>query len=78
MRVLLDENVPRKLKWQISAEVVTVPEMGWSGVKNGKLIQLAQGEFDVLLTLDKGISSTWSIWKWPSLCSLRLAVTLMI
>lgn len=29
--------------------------MGWSGVKNGKLLQLAQGEFDVLLTLDKGI-----------------------
>jgi len=55
MRVLFDENVPRKLKWQIEAEVVTVPEMGWGGVKNGKLLQLAQAEFDVLLTLDKGI-----------------------
>ncbi|MDA0684855.1 MAG: DUF5615 family PIN-like protein [Bacteroidetes bacterium] len=55
MRVLFDENVPRKLKWQIEAEVVNVPEMGWGGVKNGKLLQLAQAEFDVLLTLDKGI-----------------------
>jgi len=55
MRVLFDENVPRKLKWQIEAEVVTVPEMGWGGVKNGKLLKLAQVEFDVLLTLDKGM-----------------------
>ena len=55
MRVLFDENVPRKLKWRIEAEVVTFPEMGWGGVKNGKLLQLAQAEFDVLLTLDKGI-----------------------
>jgi hypothetical protein len=55
MRVLLDENVPRKLKWHIEAEVLTVPEMGWGGVKNGKLLKLAQAEFDVLLTLDKGI-----------------------
>lgn len=32
-----------------------MPEMGWGGVKNGKLLKLAQAEFDVLLTLDKGI-----------------------
>ena len=55
MRVLFDENVPRKLKWQIEAEVVTVPEMGWGGTKNGELLKLAQTQFDVLLTLDKGI-----------------------
>lgn len=55
MRVLFDENVPRKLKWQIDAEVVTVPEMGWGGIKNGELLRLAQTQFDVLLTLDKGI-----------------------
>jgi len=55
MRVLFDENVPRKLKWQVEAEVLTVPEMGWGGVKNGKLLKLAEVEFDVLLTLDKGI-----------------------
>jgi hypothetical protein len=35
MRVLFDENVPRKLKWHVEAEVLTVPEMGWGGVKNG-------------------------------------------
>lgn len=35
MRVLLDENLPRKLKNAITTEAQTVPECGWSGVKNG-------------------------------------------
>lgn len=29
--------------------------MGWSGVKNGKLLRLADGKFDVLITLDSNI-----------------------
>ncbi len=56
MRVLLDENLPRKLKWSLeAAEVLTVPERGWGGIKNGRLLQLAAAEFDVLLTMDRGI-----------------------
>jgi Domain of unknown function (DUF5615) len=55
MKVLLDENVPRKLKWLIEGEVVTVPEHGWGGIKNGNLFRLAAQEFDVLLTLDQGM-----------------------
>ncbi len=55
IRVLLDENLPRRLKWSLGAEVLTVPERGWSGVKNGLLLRLAAAEFDVLLTMDRGI-----------------------
>lgn len=55
IRVLLDENLPRKLKWSLEAEVVTVPERGWGGIKNGPLLRLAAAEFDVLLTIDRGI-----------------------
>ena len=55
MRVLLDENLPRKLKYQITGEVKTVPECSWSGVKNGQLLRLAAAEFDVLLTMDRGM-----------------------
>ncbi len=55
IRVLLDENLPRKLKWSLDAEVVTVPERGWGGIKNGRLLRLAAAEFDVLLTMDRGI-----------------------
>ena len=54
IRVLLDENLPRKLKWSLDADVYTVPERGWSGVKNGELLRLAASEFDVLLTMDRG------------------------
>ncbi len=55
MRVLLDENLPRRLKNSINAEAKTVPECSWSGVKNGELLRLAASEFDVLLTMDRGM-----------------------
>lgn len=55
IRVLLDENLPRKLKWSLEAETLTVPERGWGGIKNGRLLRLAAAEFDVLLTMDRGI-----------------------
>lgn len=48
MRVLLNECVPRKLNIEISNhEVSTVTENGWSGLKNGELLALAEVEFDV-------------------------------
>jgi hypothetical protein len=56
MKVLLDECVPRKLKRELSAhEVLTVTEHGWSGIKNGQLLTLAEVEFDVFLTVDQNI-----------------------
>ena len=62
MRVLLDECLPRKLKHELPGhEVVTVPEAGWAGKKNGELIQLASGRFDVLLTIDAGMTSIQSV-----------------
>ena len=56
MRLLLDENLPRKLKWQLKkGEAMTVPERGWSGISNGELLRQAEMEFDVLLTMDRGL-----------------------
>lgn len=57
MRVLLDENVPRKLKHRLTPdhEVVTVPEQGWAGLLNGALLRAADAEFDAFVTLDRGI-----------------------
>ena len=54
MRVLLDENVDRKLKrgFDSEHEVATVRERGWSGKKNGDLLRLAEAEFDVMVTVD--------------------------
>ena len=57
MRVLLDECLPRQLgNFLAGHDVQTVPEAGWAGKQNGELLELAAGEFDVLLTIDQGVS----------------------
>ena len=56
MRVLLDECVPRGLRQDLSGhEVKTVAEMGWAGVKNGALLERAEKQFDVFLTVDRSL-----------------------
>jgi hypothetical protein len=56
MRVLLDECVnPRVRSAFPGHHVKTVLEIGWGGVKNGKLMALAQGMFEVFVTLDRNI-----------------------
>jgi hypothetical protein len=57
MRILLDECVPRRLRRELPGhDIRTVPEMGWSGKKNGELLALmvAQG-FEVLMTVDQNV-----------------------
>jgi hypothetical protein len=45
MKLLLDENVPRKLKFEIHGhEVFTVPEMGWSAKKEWRTFKIAFGK----------------------------------
>ena len=56
MRILLDEDLPRRLGRLLIGHVPeTVPRSGWSGVKNGKLLALAATRFDVFLTMDQNI-----------------------
>lgn len=57
MKILLDECVPRRLRRELPGhDVHTVPAMGWSGEKNGELLQLMMGQgFEVLLTVDQSI-----------------------
>lgn len=56
MRILLDENLPRKLAGYLTGhKCSTVVECGWSGKKNGELLTLADALFDLLLTLDKNL-----------------------
>lgn len=37
-------------------EVKTVPDMGWSGIRNGDLLVLAEAAFDVFITVDRNLS----------------------
>ena len=57
MKVLLDENLPHQLRRTIVGhEVMTVAYMGWSGIKNGQLLGLAEaGRFEVFITADRSI-----------------------
>ena len=56
MRILLDEDLPRRLgRLLTDHEAETVAGCGWSGVKNGKLLALAATKFDVFLTMDQNI-----------------------
>jgi len=55
-RVLLDECLPRKLKRLFANCLVsTVSEMGWAGKKNGELMKIARGQFDVFVTADQNL-----------------------
>lgn len=56
-KLLLDECVPQGLRHSIiDFEIYSVTYMGWSGIKNGKLLQLAISEgFDIFLTTDKNL-----------------------
>ncbi len=57
MRVLLDEQLDRRLKplFDADMDVVTVPERGWSGVADGEMLRMAAQEFDAIVTMDRGI-----------------------
>ncbi len=57
MNVLLDECLPRKLKYALPGHnVLTVPEMGWAGTRNGDLLRLAETAFDVFITADQNVA----------------------
>ncbi|MEO6221059.1 MAG: hypothetical protein ABIO81_11560 [Ginsengibacter sp.] len=57
MRVLLDENLPKRFKLDFPQhEVFTVRDKLWNGIKNGDLLKLMLAEkFDALLTFDKNL-----------------------
>ena len=52
MRLLLDENLPKRLKLDFPEhEIYTVSDKGWNGKKNGELMKLLIAEnFDALFT----------------------------
>lgn len=57
-KVLLDENLPRRLKNHFSDQifVTSVPDMGWQSKENGELLAAMRSEgFDYLLTADRNL-----------------------
>jgi len=58
VKLLLDENLPHKLRFSLEGHVaMTVAYSGLSGLSNGDLLaQAARLGFDALITLDAGIA----------------------
>ena len=64
MKVLIDECCPKKLKNLLSfpdIECKTVREIGYASKKNGELISLIEGIYDVLVTIDGSIKDQQNI-----------------
>jgi predicted nuclease of predicted toxin-antitoxin system len=58
VRVLIDACLPVELKTLLEgAEVKTARDMGWQRLDNGQLLKKAEGQFDVLVTMDKAMPS---------------------
>lgn len=66
MKILLDENMPTKVKFDFGEdfEVSTVRDMRWLGKKNGELLGLAAfNGFDIFITLDKNLKNQQNLHK---------------
>lgn len=66
MRLLLDENLPKRLKQDFNKhEIYTVADKGWVGISNGTLLELLiQNKFDALITFDKNLQHQQNFAKY--------------
>ncbi len=57
MKVFLDECVDWRLgRDLVGHDVRTARQMRWTSIRNGELLRLAAGSFDVFLTVDRNLS----------------------
>jgi len=66
MKLLLDENLPKRLKLDFAEhEIYTVRDKKWNGIKNGNLLKpLIENSFDALLTFDKNLQYQQNFTKY--------------
>jgi predicted nuclease of predicted toxin-antitoxin system len=67
MKLLIDENLPKKLKHRLPGhEVYHIRDKTWHGKKNGELLRLMLAEgFGGLLTFDKNVEHQQNFVKYP-------------
>lgn len=69
MKLLLDENLPVKLKYRFADagfSAFTVRDMQWLGKENGQLLQLMLAEqFTVFITIDNNLSAQQNFANYP-------------
>ena len=56
MRILFDQGTPAPLRRHLVGHAVkTAHELGWAGFDNGRLLAMAEIEFDALITTDQNL-----------------------
>ncbi len=56
MKILLDECIDHRFRFEFADhDVKTVSLMEWSALQNGILLEQAEQEFDVFITVDTNI-----------------------
>jgi hypothetical protein len=76
VNILPDECVPARFARSLVGQAVTtVPKHGWSGIKNGELLELAEKEFDVFVTVDRKLAAQQDLKKFLILVILIRART---
>lgn len=69
MKILLDENLPVKLKYRFidaGFNTFTVRDMGWQSKENGELLSLLiNNNFTTLITIDNNLSYQQNFIKYP-------------
>ena len=73
MRILLDESLPRRLARLLPGHEVRTAQMGWSGTRNGPLLELAAPDFDVLLTADQNLEYQQNLQALPIAVAVLVA-----
>ncbi len=64
MTILLDEGVPKVIQRRLRKfSISNVEEMGWRGIRNGALLDLMAGQFQVLITTDKNLAFQQNLKK---------------
>ena len=77
MKILLDECVTKRLKKHLEEfEVLTIRELGLSGIKNGALMTYCvENNFDLLLTIDKNLMYQQNLDKYPVTIAVLNCIT---
>jgi hypothetical protein len=66
-KVLLDENLPVKLKYRLQdvCDIYTVSDKGWNALENGDLLAAMEKDgFDYLITSDKNLQHQQKITRY--------------
>jgi predicted nuclease of predicted toxin-antitoxin system len=66
VRIFLDECIDWRLSRNIAEhDVKTARQMGWAAIKNGELLALVSGNFDVFVTVDRNLAFQQNVAALP-------------